>query len=601
MERSGVEGTEQPSETASVRPSLSVTRWLFVAFLACAATTPLLSGYIDTLRPRLAFEAQVGQPGGRIEVYLNEKFDRPWRFEVSSAAPARFVIDDIPLPLRSIRIDPEKRQQTNTVRFTSLVLAEGSDEAVDLLNGEHARAWKLIDIGGSPAGPMRVSGPESRMILETSEIAKDIRPLPAVLDWLVTALASSTLALGTLSFASLILGLFRDARVAPAARRARAQEHRDNSFDLLRLIAASAVMFGHLHVPLPNFGLGEAYAPLAKFVALGTFAVYVFFGLSGYLICGSLVRDQNFARYAAKRAARIFPGLAGFLLLCILVGALLVTRPLVDYLYSGKMLGFMSNILLFPTGYLPSQELCKGTYDCTWVTPLWSLAFEVAMYALIAVVFAVSRTPQRVRLAVAGMVALSVALYCESYFRGEHVLRLTLGEFQLIKASSLQFAQLMGLFFVGAWLRLDGFALVRKPIVAVIAFAALFASASGHDMLVLNLTIMVAVPVLFVHLGQKRSALNALLARHVGDISYGVYIYHFAVQHIIWVNLLGALGVAGAAVLSVGATLVLAFLSFKFIEKPALTAAGHGAARLAATKAQPNGHVGEGTLVLERV
>jgi peptidoglycan/LPS O-acetylase OafA/YrhL len=59
---------------------------------------------------------------------------------------------------------------------------------------------------------------------------------------------------------------------------------------------------------------------------------------------------------------------------------------------------------------------------------------------------------------------------------------------------------------------------------------------------------------------------DRLLSRN--DLSYGVYIYHAPVM-----NLLIALAVAGSPLsfwLALAATFVLAFLSWRFVEKPAL-------------------------------
>ena len=77
-----------------------------------------------------------------------------------------------------------------------------------------------------------------------------------------------------------------------------------NRFDALRLAAALAVLVAHgsflyrLYLPVPFPGH-----------SLGSLAVYVFFFISGYLVCQSWEREPAWGVFWVKRLARIFPGL----------------------------------------------------------------------------------------------------------------------------------------------------------------------------------------------------------------------------------------------------------------------------------------------------
>lgn len=75
-----------------------------------------------------------------------------------------------------------------------------------------------------------------------------------------------------------------------------------NNFDGLRLIAALAVLYSHQFMLV-----GQAQpAPYAN-LPLGTYAVYAFFAISGYLVTLSWQRDPDPLRFAMKRALRIAP------------------------------------------------------------------------------------------------------------------------------------------------------------------------------------------------------------------------------------------------------------------------------------------------------
>src|SRR5437879_4118713 len=87
-----------------------------------------------------------------------------------------------------------------------------------------------------------------------------------------------------------------------------------NNFDMIRLLAALGVMFGHSFAIQPYHGTAE---PILRFTGLeysGSLAVYTFFLLSGILVTASAMRQKSPAEFFALRAARIWPALAGCML-----------------------------------------------------------------------------------------------------------------------------------------------------------------------------------------------------------------------------------------------------------------------------------------------
>jgi len=65
-----------------------------------------------------------------------------------------------------------------------------------------------------------------------------------------------------------------------------------NNFDFVRLVAASLVIWGHAYPLLDEPGL-----PALMGSSIHTFAVKVFFVVSGYLIVASWVREPDPLRY----------------------------------------------------------------------------------------------------------------------------------------------------------------------------------------------------------------------------------------------------------------------------------------------------------------
>src|SRR5258705_3893127 len=86
-----------------------------------------------------------------------------------------------------------------------------------------------------------------------------------------------------------------------------------NNFDLLRILAATQVLYFHtifhLKIDAPSWTLVFHYFP----------GVPIFFVISGYLVSASYERSENLMRYFWNRFLRIYPGLWGCLFLTVIV------------------------------------------------------------------------------------------------------------------------------------------------------------------------------------------------------------------------------------------------------------------------------------------
>ncbi len=91
-------------------------------------------------------------------------------------------------------------------------------------------------------------------------------------------------------------GLERDASSPGVAAR------RDNSLNLVRLVLAALVLVSHAYAIT-----ARGPEPEWEGQTLGTWAVYGFFALSGFLITGSRM-GSPFGTFLLRRIARIYPG-----------------------------------------------------------------------------------------------------------------------------------------------------------------------------------------------------------------------------------------------------------------------------------------------------
>ena len=92
---------------------------------------------------------------------------------------------------------------------------------------------------------------------------------------------------------------------------------RDNNLNLLRMIAASMVLFSHSYVLTGRIDQ-EPLALLSGHRSdVATLGVVMFFGISGFLIAQSLTRARSLYAFSVARVLRIMPGLIASTLLCV--------------------------------------------------------------------------------------------------------------------------------------------------------------------------------------------------------------------------------------------------------------------------------------------
>jgi peptidoglycan/LPS O-acetylase OafA/YrhL len=305
-----------------------------------------------------------------------------------------------------------------------------------------------------------------------------------------------------------------------------------NSFDLLRLLSAIAVIFHH-DAPLA----GE---PIRRFFStdFGELGVGVFFVISGYLVTASWRRAPALWPFLKKRLLRIEPALVVSLAVTALVlGAAVTSLPLADYFRTPQVwLYVFRNALLYPVTYELPGVFTHNPLPQTVNGSLWTLRLEFTCYLGVAALGLAGRLTPRV---VAGL-----ALAAGAAFVVLHIARPDLRPSGLLRLADI--AALNGfLFLAGAWLNL------RDRPVPVWA-AGLLAP------LLLTPAWIFGLPALVVALGSLRSI------RLPADISYGLYIYAFPLQQILAAH--GRLSLAAA----VAATVPFALASWFLVEKPAL-------------------------------
>ena len=332
---------------------------------------------------------------------------------------------------------------------------------------------------------------------------------------------------------------------------------RNNSFHLLRLIAASAVLYSHAF-PLAT-GDPEAEPLRATFgCTFGSIAVDLFFLISGMLVTMSLIRRSSAVDFAKARFFRIWPGLAVAVMAVILIlGPALTTQPLSAYFTSKETAKYLvlNLTLLKGVAYVLPGVFATNPWPNAINGSLWTLPSEVRCYLVLLAVWIVLGQLRRSARFGWAITCCWIALF--AWFAWS------------LRTHTLEDspARLWLMFCSGAII----YVWRERVVLSASAFLALvfvLCVSAGHSF-AFGLIYTLGLPYLMLcaaYLARGR----ILEYNRLGDYSYGVYIYAYPVQQTlmhVWPGF-GPIDLFGAAM---PITLALAVLSWHFVEKPALT------------------------------
>lgn len=321
-----------------------------------------------------------------------------------------------------------------------------------------------------------------------------------------------------------------------------------NQFNFLRFFAAFLVFFGHGYVLLGSHS--------ATVLSHGL-GVYIFFAISGYLISMSWDKDPSLYRFFIRRSTRIFPALIVCILLSVIIlGSILTTLSIKEYFQHDATLIYIKNIFLHVSYYLP------GVFEHSPVPnavngSLWSLPVEFIMYILVAVIGSL--------VAKSYIKYIVLTLFISLLFLTKYWALETKDVF-IFYGMDLKTIVYTGVYFwAGAFLYHFNFKKYFSFETFVISFLLLiFLFQWGNLYSWLSYFL---IP--FVVLSFGFSSSKYLDMFNKADYSYGFYIYAFPVQQTL-VYLYPKLSIYFHLTIGFVITIILAALSWHFIEKPAL-------------------------------
>jgi peptidoglycan/LPS O-acetylase OafA/YrhL len=345
---------------------------------------------------------------------------------------------------------------------------------------------------------------------------------------------------------------------------------RDNNLNLVRFLAAFAVLFSHSY----QIALGKhVHDPLAAATGLsiGMAAVDVFFVTSGFLVTASLLTRGNVLEFVASRVLRIYPALVTVVLITVLAGVLVSTDP--NYLSSPDTIGYVvrNATMIFGGQYHLPGVFLSNPYPGAVNGSLWTLPSELRMYTLLAILWVGlgvfgARRPQLIKPAIVLIATTGTVVFLlPKVAPGLLTERPMLGN------------RFLPAFFIGATL----YVLrehIRLSLPLFIAGIAILVAAGAwlprdHFAAVYLLTMpYVLLWVAYVPGGKVRRF------NEWGDYSYGIYIWAWPVQQSV-AALVPGVSVVGVVLIASSVTLLLAWCSWHWVEKRALNFKPHLLAR----------------------
>ncbi|CAE6882646.1 acyltransferase family protein [Paraburkholderia domus] len=333
---------------------------------------------------------------------------------------------------------------------------------------------------------------------------------------------------------------------------------RRNNFDFLRLFAASLVVIGH------GYALMGTVPPMLLYTPISTFGVIIFFSISGYLIAGSWEREPHPYNFFAKRALRLFPALFVVVLLTAFVlGPVVSDLPPRAYFADSLTYHYLANLRLFIQYSLPGVFKTNPLPNAVNGS-LWSLPVEFCSYMMVPMIGLLLLRWRVLAFGALAALFASASVYLV-HFRADH--RFT------FYAMDLRSGTAMVAYFAAGAVIWHARRTIPLNIIAALVATALYVGLSRLSIAAAQFPIATANAFLLAYvvitIGESQN-LRLPDAGKYGDFSYGLYLYAFPVEQVLAEHLYGRTGQWPLIGLAFTVSIVLAILSWHFVEKHAM-------------------------------
>lgn len=338
---------------------------------------------------------------------------------------------------------------------------------------------------------------------------------------------------------------------------------RDNNFNLIRIVAAMAVLITHSFALSIGSGLAEPFRDTLG-MSMGDIAVDIFFVTSGFLVTASILTRQSALEFLWARTLRIYPALLVMIFITVFVLGVAFTSTSMEvyftspqtYIYLIRGATLLAGVAFKLPGVFddnPYQQAVNGS--------LWTMPHEVRMYGILVLLWLGFRWKPHLRVHFFKKTLVAFALLGALYVSVAHIYAQPTGVFP----------KLFFMFFTGAafYVMKEHIALNTR-VFFLLVICMTVAAVNKYSFFIVYIF---SIAYVLLYLAYIPSGFIRRYNR-LGDYSYGIYIYAFPVQQSI-AALIPGVTVLDMIAMSTATTTVLAALSWHLLEKRALRHKAH--------------------------
>ena len=320
-----------------------------------------------------------------------------------------------------------------------------------------------------------------------------------------------------------------------------------NNLDFLRFVFAFTVTLAHL------IKLSEVKAFQSYVIFFDTrLAINGFFVISGFLIAKSYENSTNIKAYLIKRIRRILPAYIFIILLCALFFCFVSTNSINQYFLNNQFWKYLIANLTFQNYIEPCLPgVFQDNLICAVNGSLWTIKLEEAFYLMLPVLYFITKSKK------ARIVILSILVYILSISYFNYFVSIDM--YRIAK----QLPGALAFFMSGIIFYRNFEFLIKWKHYLIVPSLLIFLL----EYYIYNTHIFYPISYSFLvfYLAYNFKFLNNF--GKYGDITYGVYIYHFPIiQVFVYFGFFKIYDPFFVSIVVLLLVIILAFLSWHFLE-----------------------------------
>nr|HDC4293824.1 acyltransferase [Enterobacter hormaechei] len=326
----------------------------------------------------------------------------------------------------------------------------------------------------------------------------------------------------------------------------------NNNLDFIRIVLAVLVIVGHSYFLADASGKTDPINSLFGFTYSGSLAVKVFFFISGMLVTNSLMRTQSSIEFIISRFFRIYPAFfVTIIASAYIVGPLVTDMSIGNYMSSKWLDYYVNNNLMMNINYNLPGVFGNNLHRLAVNGSIWTIPYEIYSYVVLLSVFMLGAFKNKI---IFNCICLIVILAPVLGYSNVLFIDSNLAEVYMLPpcfALGALFAANQNKIKVTAHLPIGFFILhlfIKDNTLSILMF---YFSMCTLALYISGLSMVILLKIKY-------------------DISYGVYLWGFVVQQVMY-HFLPNININLNQAMSIITSCILGYASYKLVELPCMS------------------------------